>query len=310
MAVYNIGEFIKDRRERLGVTQHELCEGICAPATMSRIESGGRIPKSKVIVPLLQRLGLSDFIVDSMSTKEELECMELITKMRLSYVNGNMEAAKKAFVEVMPHYEDLPVIGKQFCRLFETRLKIDSGELEHNQALPIYEDILRMTIPKYRIDRLPRLLSFNEINVLNNIAIAYGRTGRMDTTITIYYSIKKFYDCHSTDVDNVLRTLPTIYYNLSKYLGLSGRYDECIRICEDGIKHIELSGSYRNYASIMYNLAWALIRRKKIGDFEAAELVLKKAYCIGLITDYSTSLLQSIKDMYKTNFNDELPQLI
>ena len=47
MAVYNIGEFIKERRERLGVTQDELCEGICAPATMSRIESGGEFQKAR-----------------------------------------------------------------------------------------------------------------------------------------------------------------------------------------------------------------------------------------------------------------------
>lgn len=309
MAVYNIGKFIKEKRERLGINQDELCEGICSPATISRIEAGGRIPKSKVIVPLLQRLGLSDFIVDSMSTKEELEGMELITKMRSSYVNGNMEAAKTAFAEVKPHYEDLPINGRQFCRLFETILKVDSGELDYSQALPIYEDIMRMTVPGYSIDRLPRLMSFEEINVLNNIAIAYGKTGGMDTAIAIYYAIKQFYDRHSTNIDNVLRTLPMIYYNLSKYLGLSGRYDECVRICEEGINYIRLSGRYGRYSYILYNLAWVLLRRKNMGDLERADFVLKTAYCSALMTEGKTGLVQDIQTMYRNNYNRVLPDL-
>lgn len=310
MSVYNIGEFIKEKRERMGITQEELCQGICSLSTMSRIESGGRMPKSKVIVPLLQRLGLSDFIVDSMSTKEELEGMELTYRMRSIYIDGDMETAKSLFMQVAPYYDTLPVSYRQFYRLFETRLKVDSGELDYAQALPIYEDIMRMTVPEYSIDSLPRLMTFEEINVLNNIAIAYGKTGRVETAIEIYYAIKRFYDRHATNIDNVLRTLPTIYYNLSKYLGLSGRYDECIRICEDGIRYINISRKYRNYARILYNLAWVLIRRKNDGDIERAKSVLKKAYCSCLLVDPSANLLQKIKDMYKNNYNEELPKLI
>ncbi len=267
------------------------------------------MPKSKVIVPLLQRLGLSDFVVDSMSTKEELEGVDLVTKMRSSYIDGDIETAKSLFTQVKPYYKTLSVSYQQFYRLFETRLKIDSGELDYAQALPIYEDLMRMTVPGYSIDSLPRLMTFEEINVLNNIAIAYGKTGRMDTAIEAYYAIKRFYDNHATNIDNVLRTLPTIYYNLSKYLGLSGRYDECVRICEDGIRYIELSDRYFNYASIIYNLAWVLVRRKNDGDIERAKSVLKKAYCSCLLVDPSANLLQKIKDMYINNFGETLPAL-
>ena len=220
-----------------------------------------------------------------------------------------MEVAKTAFAEVMPYYEDLSVNGKQFCRLFETILKVDSGELDYSQALPIYEDIMRMTVPGYSIDRLPRLMSFEEINVLNNIAIAYGKTGGMDTAITIYYAIKKFYDRHSTNIDNVLRTLPTIYYNLSKYLGLSGRYDECVHICEEGIRYIKISGRYDRYSYILYNLAWVLLRRKNMGDLERADFVLKTAYCSALVTEGKTGLAQDIQTMYRNNYNRALPDL-
>lgn len=35
-----IGELIRQRRLELGLKQCELCEGICEPVTMSRLESG------------------------------------------------------------------------------------------------------------------------------------------------------------------------------------------------------------------------------------------------------------------------------
>ena len=39
-----IGEAIRQRRLALGLTQEELCEGLCEPATLSRIENGRQAP--------------------------------------------------------------------------------------------------------------------------------------------------------------------------------------------------------------------------------------------------------------------------
>ena len=53
-----LGEFIKQRRLELGLTQEQLCEGICEPMTISRIENGRQTPSRNRINALLQRLGL------------------------------------------------------------------------------------------------------------------------------------------------------------------------------------------------------------------------------------------------------------
>ena len=42
----------------LGLTQEELCEGLCEPATLSRIENGRQAPSRSRANALLQRLGL------------------------------------------------------------------------------------------------------------------------------------------------------------------------------------------------------------------------------------------------------------
>lgn len=50
MELIFLGDFIRCRREDLGLTQRQLCEGICEPMTISRIERGNRRP---VITPSL-----------------------------------------------------------------------------------------------------------------------------------------------------------------------------------------------------------------------------------------------------------------
>ena len=53
-----IGEVIKRKRKELRLTQEELCEGICEPSTISRIESGKQVPAKNKLDALLQRLDL------------------------------------------------------------------------------------------------------------------------------------------------------------------------------------------------------------------------------------------------------------
>jgi len=308
MAVYNIGEFIKEKRERLGVTQDELCEGICSLATMSRIEAGARMPKRETIIQIFQRLGIPAEMYPNYTTKSDLEVLYLVYQVRQSYNINDMATAKELFSKLNGEYDNLPVPDKQFCRLFETILKINSGELNDAQALPELEEIMKMSCPNYSIDRLPRLMTFEEINVLNNIAICYAKMNKIDIAIEIYYSIIGTYKLGASNIEDSLRTSPTIHYNLSKLLGLSGRYDECIRICEDGIRHIELSGNYRSYPSIMYNLAWVLVRRNSKGDMERAESILKKAYYTSIIS-WSKSLTDRIRRLYKEYYNKDLPEL-
>lgn len=309
MAVYNIGEFIKEKRERMGITQDELCEGICSLPTMSRIESGTRMPKRETIIQIFQRLGIPAEMYPNYTTKSDLEVLYLVYQIRQSYNINDMATAKVLFSKLNGEYNNLPVPDKQFCRLFETVLKMNSGELNYAQALPELEDIMKMSCPNYSLDRLPRLMTFEEINVLNNIAICYAKMNKIDIAIEIYYSIIGTYKLRASNIEDSLRTSPAIYYNLSKYLGLSGRYDECIRICEDGIRHIELSGKYRNYPSIMYNLAWVLVRRNSKGDMERAETILKKAYYTSIIS-WSKSLTEKVRYLYKEYFNKDLPELI
>ena len=55
-----LGEYIKQERLKQKITQEQLCEGICDPITVSRMENGKQMPSYNRIRAFLQRLGLPD----------------------------------------------------------------------------------------------------------------------------------------------------------------------------------------------------------------------------------------------------------
>lgn len=54
--IYNIGEYIKNRRKVLGITQDELADGICSVMTLSRIERGDQFPHDYTLIQILRGL--------------------------------------------------------------------------------------------------------------------------------------------------------------------------------------------------------------------------------------------------------------
>ena len=69
----SIGECIRQRRKELNLTQEQVCDGICDPVSLSRIENGKQTPRRSVINALLQRLGLPDDRYYALVSENELE---------------------------------------------------------------------------------------------------------------------------------------------------------------------------------------------------------------------------------------------
>lgn len=77
MQEFCIGEIIQKRRSALGLTQEQVCEGICEPSTLSRIESGRQTPSRNKVMVILQRLGLSGERYFALVNKKDLEIQNI-----------------------------------------------------------------------------------------------------------------------------------------------------------------------------------------------------------------------------------------
>lgn len=303
MSVFQIGSIIRKRREEMGLSQEDLADGICAVPTLSRIENNERLPTKNHFEMLMQRLGYSITSLDYFADKKEFLAHELKIRLRYAYISKDMEAARKYLQEFEGVVENPTKIDEQFLILYRTLL---SKELPSDEEmLRIFEDALRLTCPKYTENRIPHVLSYEEIILLNNIAIGCGETGEVERAISILYALKEYYEHRVVSTDEALRTQPMVLYNLSKLLGMSGRYDECIAVCDLGIRIARTSSRCNALGETLFNRGWALPQRNLPGDVEAAKLSIKQAYWFANVIGQMEEV-EIFANFYKKSFAEPI----
>ena len=303
MAVFQLGPILKARREELGLSQEDLADGICSVPTLSRIENGERMPTKNHFEMLMQRLGYSAMSLDFFSGKQTFLLHEIKIKIRYAYIAEDYSLARKHVDELECLLDNPTNIDKQFLILYQTLL----NQKQYNNAdkLKRFEDALQLTCSRYDVGHIPHVLSYEEIILLNNIAICYENVGSRDRAIFILYTLKDYYERHMISADEALRTQLMVLYNLSKFLGLAGRYDECIEICDLGIRIARTTGRCQSLARTLYNRGWALLRRNYVGDSELAEISLKQAYYFSTVMENYQDT-EYIGNVYEQSFGKRI----
>ncbi len=301
MAVFELGLAIKARREQLNLSQEDLADGICAVATLSRIENGERLPTAEHGAQLLERLGHSMILSDAVDSKERLWIHESKIEIRQAVMDLDYATARVNYTALQGKIKNPTKSDQQFMVMYQAILNRGSIPLE--QELALLEEAILLTCPKYKTEGIPKLLSYDEIIVLNNIAICYGRMGDHGKAVEILSVIREFYDRHVIYTEEALRTQPMILCNLSNHLGLMGRYDECIAVCDKGIKLAQKTGRCPSLMKTLYNRAWAMLRRQNPGDREMAEESLRHAVYMAIVMDRAKEL-PTIKNYYERNFGN------
>ena len=298
MAISQIGKIIKRRRLALGLSQEELSDGICAVTTLSRIENGERMPTQNHLEMLLQRLGYSEMMFHSYVDEEEFYAHELKFKIRQAYIENNKADGNILLDEFKALVKNPSNIDKQFILLLEILLNQSN---EHGEEyLAKFEDILRLTHPRYKRGNVPQVLTYEEIVLLNNISIEVALLNQQNEAIDILYGIVKFYDMHTVNTEETLRTAPMIFYNLSKQLGLAGRYDECIQICDRGIELAQKTGRCGAFSYTLYNKAWALVKRGRAEDLSDSKKFALQAKNVAEALGHEV-LLKCVQDFMDAN---------
>lgn len=309
MSVYNIGKFIKNRRTEMGITQQELAEGICSTVTLSRIENGENPPTQKHIRALLQRLGYSDaplmFMTDQVEADIARLQFEIITVLALGDYN-KAEPMIDSLEKLKDNFSNMDML---FYEVVSTIFSFRDKGTPRDVAIVRIERALRVVHPNYSPQKLPLALTYIEAVALNNIANCHYRLGNLEEAIRYYKHIQHFYEDVVQDPNEAKRLLPMIYYNLSKMLGLLGRYDECIEICDRGIRYGKKVRRFANMPETLFNKAWSMVRRNKPGDLEAAKQAAKEANV--LLTIYGThpEILPQLEEMFKEYFGEEPPKI-
>lgn len=283
MAILQFGYVIQKRREKLGLSQEELADGICSVTTLSRLENGTRMPTKNHFEMILQRLGYSDMFLDNYVSKKEFDLHELKFDIRQSYINHEFDKGRKLLVDFENLIEDPSPIDEQFMLLYDVLLNID--KYTNKEMFNVFEKAIKYTYPKYDMHMKFYALSYEEILILNNIAVCYAIDGKVKKAIDIFYNMKEFYDARVINIEEALRTKLLVLANLAEALELSGRYDECIEISDLVISACKNTARCRWLSKVLRLKAAALSKKNKGQNIDIIVKCVKEAFYMASILD-------------------------
>ncbi|MBQ1372294.1 MAG: helix-turn-helix domain-containing protein [Oscillospiraceae bacterium] len=276
MSIFLLGPLIRQKREELGMTQEDLADGICSVPTLSRIENGERLPNKSHSEMLLQRLGYSDTLQVNYVPEKTLELHELKYQIRQAIIKNHREEGAALLNRFEAESDPEDCISKQFILVFKTIL---DDSLDHAARLERFLEAIRMTCPKFDSKELPPFLAYEEIIVINNIALCMGETGKLEEAIALLFALDRHYDCKMLNQEEILRTQLMVLYNLARFLSIAGQLDACIKICSKGIQISQETRRCSHLDRLLFYRAQALLERNQPGDFDLAEESARLAIC-------------------------------
>lgn len=293
-----LGEVIRQRRLELGLTQEELCEGICEPMTISRFENGRQTPSRNRIKALLQRLGLPDDRFYGLLTTKELEISNLekeITSCHVRFSRATPENKNRIREETFAKHRELErvidkddTLSRQLILRSKFFLGTENGPYSLDVGLSMLLEAMRLTSPKFDLDQIGRgLYTENEIKLINNMANCYIQAGRHYDAIDILKPLLRYLRTNMKDIPPNRAQIPMVAFNYARELAIVKRFDDAIEIAEYARRICIDYGVYTSLSGVLMLLAEC---HYHLGDHEKSVELYRQAYYLFKIIEDEDNL--------------------
>lgn len=288
MQNFFLGDYIKQKRLDLGLTQEQLCDGICEPMTLSRLENGKQTPSRNRINALLQRMGLPDDRYFALLSKNELE-MEALQK---EIVACNVTEQVAEGFEKLAQFEALAAPDDQIAQQFILSSKVLLGRLDGRymprEQIDMLMQAIRLTVPRFDLENIESFLyTKDEITIINQIGLAYSDDGQNKKAAEIYYQLLRYVRKHFKETITLIGALPLVLYNYARVLDLCGRYEEGAKLAQECRKACIQYGHYQELPRCLEIEAEC---RHFMGDEEISKELYYQSYYLCKVVEYQVGL--------------------
>lgn len=295
MKAYNIGLFIKKKREEQHIRQEDLCRGICDKSTLSRIERGKQEPSSGILGVLLQRLGINEDQLAVLLGPKDFEISDL--QKEIIALNSQKEYEKAA--EKIRRLEQLVEPTDKITQQFILRSKaLAYFPEDYPASRDLLLQALSLTLPDFDFDHISDyLLGIEEVKILNQLANSYSEAGDRRFAIHIYRQLFEDSRKELFNSEAKISLFTMLSYNYSRLLGLERRYEEEIEIATLGQQACIRYNKCQYLGGLLLNIACALhelgkndeSKSKLIDAYYAHKLMQNESSC-NLILDYAKQI--------------------
>lgn len=251
-----IGEYIRERRKDLGLTQSALCEGLCEPSTLSRLERGVHAPTSGLVNPLLQRLGLPGGRFFALLNENEAAVEALQKEIRadgIRFRRASEDMRPIIWTEAMgklKHLEELAGgedrIVKQFILSTRATLGKLDGPYSYKERLDILMEAIQLTVPRFDLEEINcKRYSLDEITLINQIAVTYKRAGKRKQAIDIYRQLLAYIEKNNQELTGYAVEFCLVAQNYAIALSMEECFTKAIEVSEKGWRICVDYGNYQ-----------------------------------------------------------------
>lgn len=287
MQVRSIGEVIRAQRLKLGLTQEQLCEGICEPATISRLENDKQSPSYSMTKALLQRLDLPETrynaILDAEEMKLEALKEEASAREALFWDAASQDEPRlrEKALEAVRALEDFggddPMV-RQYAAGLRASLGTPDGPYSLEETLSMLLDALRITVPQFDLENISTLrYSREEMALIIRIVNAYALAGERNKVLDIYRQLVQYAQEHSWDQPLCADRLALILCNYAIELNTSGQRKAAVDITQQGLDICVKYNECQCLGSLLATQANACFH---LGDLEKSKDLYYQAFYI------------------------------
>jgi len=278
MAKYLVGDVVRHWREQSGMSIEELAAGIMNKSNLWKLENGISMPTKKHLEQLFEKLGINPNNLVAIFLDNNLaEVQKLTDALDSSLATGNTTESARLIAQLEDNVEfSKSKFNIQYLLAAKAGYAVRIGK-PPEKVLEILMSASMASRTSFDEDKIATyFLTKTDFTILNMMATQYFKLeDGKNRTINILYGLKKNVEDKCIDKIERGQRYPSIIYNLTKYLGLMGKDEDVIPLCDEGIRVCLETSSLRLLPHISYNKVHSLYNMK---EQAAGETLLRELY--------------------------------
>lgn len=258
--IFSMKDVLRTRREMLGLTQEQLCEGFCSVKSLRRAEKGQTDMQRETLKKILNRLGLSGQMQWSRLITSDREAIRRAEELA-DYINDRKFSVASKQLESLKSRIDLDIPqNKQYFLEKQALLEFEQGKVTREEFVKMEKEALECTLRAENLYRKENVyLTEREIICISNSWKGMEEKEKRESINLIL----RLYDNYA--LNNGLSQAISVYEIVTEAavneLGNSGEH---VRAEEIDRKSIKASLSCRRVWDIHYKIYDILWNEKEI----------------------------------------------
>lgn len=258
--IFSMKDVLRTRREMFGLTQEQLCEGICSVKSLRRAEKGQTDMQRETLKKLLNRLGLSGQMQWSRLITSDREVIRMAEELA-GYINDRKFSVASKQLESLKSRIDLDIPqNKQYFLEKQALLEFEQGKVTREEFVKMEKEALECTLRAENLYRKENVyLTEREIICISNSWKGMEEKEKRESINLIL----RLYDNYA--LNNGLSQAISVYEIVTEAaVNELGNNGEHVRAEEIDRKSIKASLSCRRVWDIHYKIYDILWNEKKL----------------------------------------------